>query len=1321
MRGTRRNKLGNFEYNKNVLEGECLFPFKYKYELHNKCVETPKGKICATERNPKTLTLKKYGYCSESRPSSPVQIVKQQEQIGLKERIAQLFKQKSPPKPTQVPERFTIRVKKNIRRKKKSPSPIKIVSPHKSPPKKTRKVHFKRKLKIISPEKEKVSPIKLSPIQTQTQSIIPMTTQPILPKTGIKKTKRRLIIREPTPAISLLIEETQPPIVFERPKTLKAKPLKRKLKIVEKLPTSIDLEITPSKTVEIKMAETIKQKGRRLNEEFIDILGELADIMNKQGEPFRARAYQKAQETIMTYDGDITDPNQLKGLPAIGATILTKLNEYYNTGTLAVLERERKNPVNLLTQVHGIGPKKAQELIDKGITTIQQLKSNENLLNASQKTGLKYYEDIQKRIPRDEIVMFENELSKIVSQIAPEGTTFEIVGSYRRQKHESGDIDIIITNKQDNKKVFDIILDHLIKKGIIVEVLSRGKTKSLTIAKLPISGSIARRVDFLYTSPSEYPFATLYFTGSKIFNTVMRNHAQTLGYTLNEHGLSHMEKGVKGKPVDATFQDEQDIFTFLGMKYKEPKERIDGRSVQFLEPGVESKESLSIVQVPQTIIEEPAAATAAAESEIIWERPERLGKTEIYKQIDLDIEAPHVSEIIEPTKAETQNIKIKTKKIKRKLKIIETEQKEESDIERIILKFKTEGVSAFKGLTEDKLSEILVFAQNAYTNQQPVMSDEQYDILQEYISEKFPKNKAVKKVGAPVPVNKMEVELPYDMPSMDKIKPDTGALQKWKQKYNGPYVISAKLDGVSGLYYTEGPIPKLYTRGDGKVGQDISHFIPYLRLPNIQGVAIRGEFIMKKEVFETKYSEQYRNARNLVAGIINSKKIDIGKVQDIDFVAYEVINPELPPSAQMEMLDGLDIDVVIHKQESNITNEILSAYLTKWRSNYKYEVDGIIVADNHIYPRTGENPEHAFAFKMVLSDQIAEVKVRDVLWEPSKYGQLKPRVQIDPVMLGGVKIEYATGFNAKYIEDNKIGVGAVIKIIRSGDVIPHILEVVKPAEAPLMPSVPWKWNKTHVDAIMEDFGASEVVMAKKIVSFFKELDVEGAGSGNILKLVKDGYTTIPDIMDMSLEDFKAVPGFGPKTAEKLYTNINAAVYEADLISLMVASGIFGQGFGTKKAEAILNTYPDLFMDYLDSQANADEEDPDEWFDEYTIKVSSVFGMSKKTADEFVNLVPDFIEFMEKINEVNKLQYENPLNKLDKSNPLFGKKIVMTGFRDKDLIEEIKARGGEVSGNVSDKTFVVLVKNVDEDTGKADEARKRNIPLMTPTEFRKQFL
>ena len=199
---------------------------------------------------------------------------------------------------------------------------------------------------------------------------------------------------------------------------------------------------------------------------------------------------------------------------------------------------------------------------------------------------------------------------------------------------------------------------------------------------------------------------------------------------------------------------------------------------------------------------------------------------------------------------------------------------------------------------------------------------------------------------------------------MDKIKPDTDALATWMGKYRGPYVLSCKLDGVSGLYSTEEKVPKLYTRGDGKVGQDISHLIPHLRLPKTKGVVIRGEFIIPKSMFEKKYKTKFANPRNMFAGIINNKTItnEIANIiKDIQFVAYEVIKPaELSPSKQMEYLKAINQYNVLYKTETNIhnlTNEQLSDTLIEWRNNSIYEIDGIIVTNDKVYERKKEgNP-----------------------------------------------------------------------------------------------------------------------------------------------------------------------------------------------------------------------------------------------------------------------------------------------------------------------------------------------------------------------------
>ena len=297
-------------------------------------------------------------------------------------------------------------------------------------------------------------------------------------------------------------------------------------------------------------------------------------------------------------------------------------------------------------------------------------------------------------------------------------------------------------------------------------------------------------------------------------------------------------------------------------------------------------------------------------------------------------------------------------------------------------------------MSERELSKMIRDANEAYycESKTPIFTDNEYDILREYTAERYPNNKAVKEghTKCKMEVVKNKVKLPYEMWSMDKIKPDTKALSKWMKKYKGPYVLSCKLDGVSGLYSTEGDEPKLYTRGNGKVGQDISHLIPFLRLPTEPGLVIRGEFIIPKDVFVSKYSAKFANPRNFVAGLINQKRLDPADFDNLDFVAYEVIKPELVPSEQMNYLSTLDINVVRNVVEPEVTNEMLSELLVAWREVYTYEIDGVICIDDNIYPRETGNPEHAFAFKMVLSDQIAEAKVLDVIWTPSKDGYLKP-------------------------------------------------------------------------------------------------------------------------------------------------------------------------------------------------------------------------------------------------------------------------------------------------------------------------------------------
>ena len=1007
----------------------------------------------------------------------------------------------------------------------------------------------------------------------------------------------------------------------------------------------------------------------RLNEKFIDLMEQLSAIMLKQGEPFRARAYQKAQESIMSFQDDIVSPEQLKGLPGIGSTIMEKLNEYMTTGTLKVLEREKNNPVNILADIYGIGPKKAKELVEKGIVSIAQLRDNQQMLNDIQKVGLRYYEDILKRIPRSEIEQYETIFVNDFKKVATPTSRFEIVGSYRRGAQNSGDIDVIITS--ESPQVFVNFINELIKEKIILEVLSRGNTKCLVIAKIPSSDS-ARRVDFLYSSPEEYPFSVLYFTGSKIFNTVMRHQALQMGLTMNEHGLYKMEGKKKGDKVDHVFKDEKDIFDYLNMVYKTPVERIDGRAA-----------TIKTANEKPVVAEKPVAA----EKPVLTEKKVKATKT-LKKKIT------------------------KEDKPKKKALIIESDSEDEPEnivihepTRELIETFKTGGISFLQTLNENQLTSMLNLANVLYRNSQPIMTDNQFDILQDFITDKYPANKDARQIGAPVERNK--ATLPYFMGSMDKIKPDTAALTNWCAKYKGPYVLSCKLDGVSGLFTTEGATPKLYTRGDGKVGQDISHLIPHLRLPKTKGIVIRGEFIIPKQIFETKYKATFANPRNMVSGIVNHKTIT-ASVADLHFVAYEVIKPDRKPSEQFAFLSTLDVEVVLHKFETTLTNDLLSQTLVDWRQNYSYEIDGVIVVDDAKYDRKIGNPDYAFAFKMVLSDQIAEAKVVDVIWTPSKDGYLKPRVQIEPINLGGVKIEYATGFNGAFIHDNKVGIGSIIELIRSGDVIPHIRKVTVQAEKGKMPTVPFKWNDTHVDIMLENIDSDETVREKNIAGFFKGIQVDGLGAGNIARIIQAGYDTVPKIIKMTEADLLGVEGFQKKTAAKLYNGIKEKITAAPLITIMSASNVFGRGFSEKRLELIMEAHPDILIS---------EDTPAQ----KVARIAAIKGMATKSAEAFVERIPHFLEFIVAAGIDSKLAVSNKKKTVDESHPLFGKSIVMTGFRDSELQEKLKNVGAKLGSSVSKNTFAVLVKDIDEDTGKAADARKLGIPLMTPDGFTAKYL
>ena len=319
-----------------------------------------------------------------------------------------------------------------------------------------------------------------------------------------------------------------------------------------------------------------ENKNKHLTDEFEKIL----EFHNNEGNKFEALAYRKVIGILKKYKEEINDVNKIPKIKGIGPKITEKIKEILLTGKCQKsnnAENDIKNKsIKELTSVHGIGIKQANEYYSQGIKSISDLRNIYDTLPNTIKKGLKYYDDIQIKIPREEITLLfqiiEEELYQILDKSILKA---EVVGSYRRGKKLCGDMDVIIT-RTDNGKISGILQDlveRLSVRKIIVDTLSMSDITDnnceifMGICKLNEEG-LHRRLDIKVYEKSFFPFAILYFTGSAYFNRSLRLFAKKKGYHLSDKELSDRFTGDK-----IQCNSEEDIFKALSLNYKTPEER----------------------------------------------------------------------------------------------------------------------------------------------------------------------------------------------------------------------------------------------------------------------------------------------------------------------------------------------------------------------------------------------------------------------------------------------------------------------------------------------------------------------------------------------------------------------------------------------------------------------------------------------------------------------------------------------------------------------------------------------------------------------------
>jgi NAD-dependent DNA ligase len=597
----------------------------------------------------------------------------------------------------------------------------------------------------------------------------------------------------------------------------------------------------------------------------------------------------------------------------------------------------------------------------------------------------------------------------------------------------------------------------------------------------------------------------------------------------------------------------------------------------------------------------------------------------------------------------------------------------------------------------DQLKNRIKEANEAYRIGKPVMSDSEYDILIEELLTISPEDELLSVVGHEILDETRKARLPIPMASMNKIK-TLDEIKDWQRLKLIPNAVeiicTPKYDGLS--LCVDEVIGEAITRGDGVYGQrSTEHYRligNHLDINNIFSYSY-GEVIMPKQVFLDKYSNDFANPRNLVAGLINSKTVS-ESLRDCNFIKYGAVATKNTFTTKKELLDSLN-----ERQETKVpyhvcgildlSEDLLISLFKEWSEDY--EIDGIILEVNNLATQeslgretSSGNPVWARAFKHESFEQSAETEVLDIEWNISKNSLLKPVAIVKPINLDGVVVSRCTLNNARFVKDMGIGVGAKVVIRRSGMVIPKIVDVLEVVEfiEPTIEGVEIGWNDAGIELVT--LTETDEQKLKSNISFFEVLGCDNVGEGVISNLYNFGYKTIGDILNLNISDLEKLDGFGKRKAKIVFDSIQKSIKGVRLSKLQHATNIF-IGLGSKKLTLLehFNEKPTIEM------------------------VMQIEGFAEISAKTYVDNYDKFFDFIKNL----PVTIEEKVEVVRTSNDLEGLVFVFTGIRMKSEETILESRGAKIASSVSKNTTHLVCKDPDSGSSKLEKARSIGVKVI----------
>lgn len=646
------------------------------------------------------------------------------------------------------------------------------------------------------------------------------------------------------------------------------------------------------------------------------------------------------------------------------------------------------------------------------------------------------------------------------------------------------------------------------------------------------------------------------------------------------------------------------------------------------------------------------------------------------------------------------------------------------------------------------------------------INDKTYDKLIAIYEDNFGKRTKIRAEEKNADANEI-VQLDYFIASLDKVKTEAKLntyLTRVRKDYKSSdltFTASDKIDGATAVLVAKNGKLSLYKGSNGFEARDISHILQYVsdiseneKFQNVlkkdKNFVIRGELVIHNDDFaKEKQFKEYAHPRTTVSGIINRKKTELEKLEDarfFHFYAFQIISEDISADEQFDKLKkhfGFNTPKYEILEMSDINLESLGNLLKKRREKTKYEMDGLVIACNvpEKYP-DDKNPTHVVAFKGDEADGI-QTTIKKVIWEPDRYGYLNPVVEFDSVQIDGSSVSRASVFNSRYMEENGVGVGAVVTIVKGGDIIPKINTVIEPVEFKAPPHSSPSDNGVKLKGDYEYY--KDEINLKRIIAFFETLKTKHFSEKTIQKLIDNGYNSVAKILEVVndedyLDKLLEIDTFKEKTINKIVQQIKDKS-NLQIALLMSASSCF-ESLAEKKLNLILSNLTQSDVHSILKSKKVPKE--------ITEKLTNIAGI-KKSINVFYDNVKEFSKFYNEVKEYLNIDFsvckiENTSesdseseDKLDKKRKtpksskkekqvdvtnvkrLENKTFVFSGFRSEELEKIISQHGGKVTSALSKKTTALIIADKKKKTSKDEKAQELGISLVHKDNFIDEYI